>query len=149
MLIYCEKCHKVIGEAIPTAAETFLKSHDQEAHQVKVPESWEEEMLDKVKPITEVVPAEALRPNLITTEEVLGKEIIVTDLTYRDSSFHEDQQYLSLNIILNKQSYILNTGAQRIISAFEFLSKDNLPISMTLEKVKLATGKRVYRIKID
>jgi len=97
--------------------------------------------------IKEVVPEEAVRGNLITVDEVLEKEIIVEDFELRPSAFREDQQYLSMKIRLKGEEFTLNTSAARILTAFQFLKKDDLPVKMTIEQIRLPGGRRVYRIK--
>jgi len=52
-----------------------------------------------------------------------------------------------MKIRLGGEEFTLNTGAARILTAFQFLKKEDLPVKMTIEQVKLPGGRRVYRIK--
>lgn len=101
----------------------------------------------KIRAITDVLPDEVIRGNLIPMEEVIGREIVVTNFTLKDSAFAEDQQYLSMEIALDGRPYILNTGAERILSAFRLLEHEDLPVSVTFETAKTVAGRRIYRIK--
>ena len=97
--------------------------------------------LDGVTPLTDILPPGVIEGNIISMEEVIDKEIIVTEFTFHDSLYKEDQQYLSMEITLNHIPYILNTGAERIIQVFQMLGPDKLPVSLTFEKVTSGSGR--------
>lgn len=96
--------------------------------------------------LSEVVPEEAIKGNLITIDDILGKPVLVKDVTWRDSSFKEDQEYLSLTVDLNGEEKTLNTGATQVIGAFKALKLENLPVYALFEKVTRPDGKRIYRV---
>jgi len=133
----CDKCGVEVAR---TDLDEFKSAL--EAHKASCPGPGK-----PVRDIKEVVPEEAVRGNLITIEEVLEREIVVEDFELRASAFREDQQYLSMKIRLGGEEFTLNTGAARILTAFQFLKKEDLPVKMTIEQVKLPGGRRVYRIK--
>lgn len=99
------------------------------------------------KRITDVVPEDVLRGNIVTMDEVLGKEILIKAIDWQDSAFKEDAEYLSLTIDLDGEEKILNTGATRVIEVFKHVGEKDLPIYTSFEKVTLPGGRRVYRVK--
>lgn len=92
------------------------------------------------------LPHEAKQANIVGVEEVLGKPILVKGFTYRDSTFKEDTEYLSLEVVVDGEDKVLNTGAERIIHAFKYVKLEQLPAYVTFEKVMTKAGRRVYRI---
>lgn len=98
------------------------------------------------KRITDVVPEEALKGNLITMDEILDKDILVTGMTLRESSFKEDQDYISLTIDLGGEEKVVNTGAVRVVQAFKAAKAEDFPFYAKFEKIQLPNGKRVYRV---
>lgn len=98
--------------------------------------------------IKDFLPPEATEDNLVGMEDVLGKRILVTELTWRDSTFKEDTQYLSLTVQVDGEEHTLNTGAERIVQAFKFLDPSHLPLYVTFEKVVTKANRRVYRLKL-
>lgn len=96
--------------------------------------------------LADVVPESAIKGNLVTIDDILGKEVLVVDLTWRDSSFKEDQEYLSLTIQVDGEEKTLNTGATQVLGAFKALDTANLPVYAVFEKVTRPDGKRVYRV---
>lgn len=101
----------------------------------------------EVKRIEEVVPKEVLEGNFISIEEVLGKYIMVISIDWKDSTFKEDTQYLSLEIEVDGEPKILNTGAERVLQVFRTVKAELLPLYVCFEKLQLPGGRRVYRIK--
>lgn len=97
--------------------------------------------------ITDVVPEDVLRGNIVTMDEVLGKEILVKGIKWADSTFKEDAEYLSLTIDLDGEEKVLNTGATRVLEVFKHVDENDLPIYSSFEKVTLPGGRRVYRVK--
>lgn len=100
-----------------------------------------------IKHISDVVPKEALEGNFTTIDEILGKLVLVKDFTFKESTFKEDTHYLSMTLEVDGEEKILNTGATRVTSAFQALDPALLPIYATFEKIILAGGRRVYRVK--
>jgi hypothetical protein len=96
--------------------------------------------------LSEVVPEEAIKGNLVTIDDILDKLVLVKGLTWRDSSFKEDQEYLSLIIDLDGEEKTLNTGATQVLGAFKALKAEDLPVYALFEKVARPDGKRVYRV---
>lgn len=96
--------------------------------------------------LSEVVPEEAIKGNLITIDDILGRPVLVKDVTWRDSSFKEDQEYLSLTIDLDGEEKTLNTGATQVLGAFKALKLEDLPVYALFEKITRPDGKRVYRV---
>jgi len=96
--------------------------------------------------LVDKLPEEAKRADLISVEEVLDKPILVKGFTYRDSTFKEDTEYLSLEVEVDGEDKILNTGAERILHAFKYVLLDQLPAYVTFEKVSTKAGRHVYRI---
>lgn len=97
--------------------------------------------------LKDVVPKEALLGNLLSMDEVVDKLVLVKSFELKESTFKEDSQYLSATIELDGQEYVLNTGAARVLQVFKVLSQDRLPVFVEFEKVQIAGGRRVYRIK--
>lgn len=97
--------------------------------------------------ITDVVPEEVLKGNIVTMEDILGKEILIKALNWQTSTFKEDAEYLSLTIEIDGEEKIVNTGATRVIEVFKHVDENDLPIFASFEKVTLPGGKRVYRVK--
>jgi hypothetical protein len=100
------------------------------------------------KKITDVLPPEVFKGNLVTMEEILGLEVLVIDMTWRDSTYQEDAQYLSLTILWENEARILNTGAERVVQVFKQLKHEALPVYVCFEKITLPNGRRVYRVKV-
>ena len=96
--------------------------------------------------LSEVVPEEAIKGNLITIDDILGKPVLVKAMAWRDSSFKEDQEYLSLTIDLDGEEKTLNTGATQVLGAFKALKSQELPVYALFEKITRPDGKRVYRV---
>ncbi len=92
------------------------------------------------------LPDEAKKADLVSVEDVLGKPILVKGFTFRDSTFKEDTEYLSLEVEVDGEDKVLNTGAERIVHAFKYVKYDQLPAYVTFEKVMTKAGRRVYRI---
>jgi len=99
--------------------------------------------------LEELVPEEVIKGNLITMEDVLDRDILVKAMTFRESAYKEDAEYLSLTVEVDGEEYILNTGAERVIQAFRHLKAEDLPVVVCFEKVKTAKGRRIYRIKTE
>lgn len=97
--------------------------------------------------IEDVLPPEAFRGNLITMDEILGEYVLITDVAWHDSSYKEDEKYLSLTIVKDGDERTLNTGAIRVVQVFEQLTLSQLPIYAYFEKIQLPNGRRVYRVK--
>ena len=104
---------------------------------------------DKKEPafVKDVVPKEALQGNLLTMDEVIDKLVLVKSFELKESTFREDSQYLSFTIDLDGQEYVVNTGAARVLQVFKALKKEDLPAFAEFEKVQIAGGHRVYRLK--
>lgn len=99
------------------------------------------------KRITDVVPEDVLKGNIVTMDEILGKDILIKDIAWHESTFREDTEYLSLTIDLDGEEKTLNTGATRVIDVFKYVDMKDLPIYASFEKVTLPGGRRVYRVK--
>jgi len=125
----------------PTPEELMrqVKEHDLEC--------GEEKPKAMAPRIEDLVPEEVIRGNLITMEDVLDRDILVKAMTFKDSAYQEDAQYLSLTVEVDGEEFILNTGAERVIQAFRHLKAEDLPVVVCFEKVKTSKGRRVYRIK--
>ncbi len=98
--------------------------------------------------ITDVLPPDAFKGNLVSMEEVLGQEVLVIDMSWQESTFKEDAQYLQLTIEWEKEAKILNTGAERVVQVFKQLKHESLPVYVCFEKITLPNGRRVYRMKV-
>lgn len=96
--------------------------------------------------LVDILPDEAKQADLISVEDVLGKPILVKGFTFRDSTFKEDTEYLSLEVEIDGKDKVLNTGAERIVHVFKYVTLDQLPSYVTFEKVVTTAGRRVYRI---
>ena len=137
--VACPKCGEVLTfEAPQTMYDAFI-DHISKCPQ-KVP-------VKVVKRITDVVPEDALKGNLITMDELLGQDILITGMIWRESSFKEDTDYLSLTLELQGEEKVLNTGAERVLQAFRAVPPDSFPFYATFEKIQLPNGRRVYRVK--
>lgn len=101
----------------------------------------------KPKRITEVVSEEVLKGNLVTMDEILEQEILVTAVAWRDSTYKEDETYLSLTVELGGEKRTLNTGAVRVIQVFRALDPKELPIYAMFGKISLPNGHKVYIVK--
>lgn len=135
----CPKCkQKVEYDEEQNIAEVV------DAHLANCPEAPEATPYHR---ITDVVPEDILKGNIVTIEEILGKEILVKDISWHDSTFKEDAEYLSLTIDLDGEEKVLNTGATRVVEVFKHVDEKDLPIYVSFEKVTLTGGKRVYRVK--
>ena len=147
MKVYCEKCGEVIAEALPAVAEKLLAEHEQLAHKTPTTAEQDWEAMASAKYLYDVVPPEALKGNLITSDELLDKVFTVIAFDFKESTYKEDEEYLSATIVVDKSAYLWNTGAARLLTAFRALKKEYLPVRVQVEKIKLSTGRRVYRIK--
>jgi len=114
------------------------------AHEKKCTEGG---VLGRPRRISEVLPPEVLSGNLLTIEEVLEKDLLVVDFTFKESTFREDAEYLSLKVELEDEEFTINTGATRVVQVFRQIKKEDLPLWVTFEKVILPGGRRVYRVK--
>lgn len=101
-----------------------------------------------VRPISEVVPPEALEGTLIGMEEVLEKLLLVKAFKFRESTYKEDSEYLSLTVDLDGEERIVNTGAERVVQVFRYLKPEDLPVFVTFEKALTKQGRRIYRVKV-
>jgi len=139
--VNCGKCGIRIVASTPEELMRQVKEHDVVCGggkgEVSVPR------------IEDLVPEEVLRGNIITMEDVLDRDILVKHMTFRNSAYQEDAQYLSLVVEIDGEDFILNTGAERIIQAFRHLRAEDLPVVVCFEKVKTAKGRRIYRIKTE
>lgn len=99
------------------------------------------------KRITEIVPPEIMKGNLIAIDDILEKEVLVTGMDWHSSSFKEDEEYLSLTVTVDGEEKILNTGAGQVVAVFRSVNPENLPVYCSFEKVQLPTGRRVFKVK--
>lgn len=100
----------------------------------------------KAKNIADVVPKDVLNGNIVAIDECLGIPLHVIGMNWRDSSFKEDSRYLALEILMDGEKRILNTGAERIIQAFTYIKPEDLPLEVILDKLTTKAGRRIYRI---
>lgn len=100
----------------------------------------------KTKNIADVLPKEVLNGNIIGMDECLGLPLMVMGMTWRESTFKEETRYLALEIMMDGEKKILNTGAERIIEAFTYVKPEELPLEVIFGKVTTKAGRRVYRI---
>jgi len=135
----CPNCHVTLQA--PTSEELSQKQERHSASCRRAPPH------PQARRIEDIVPREILNGNLMTIEEVLGKDVLVTGFRFKESGFKEDSQYLSLEVKVGDEEGVINTGAQRIIPAFRQLSPADLPVLVTFEKITSKGGKRGYRIK--
>jgi hypothetical protein len=98
--------------------------------------------------VTDVLPPEAFKGNLVTMEEILDREVLVREMSWQESTFKEDAQYLSLTIEWEGEAKTLNTGAERVVQVFKQLKPEVLPVYVCFEKITLPNGRRVYRVKV-
>jgi len=98
--------------------------------------------------ITDIVDRETLEGNVILMDDIIDQRILVKDFSLKDLSFKEDTLSLSLQIELDGEDYMLNTGAERVVQVFKTIAHDQLPFYLTFEKVHTSAGRRVYRIKV-
>jgi hypothetical protein len=104
---------------------------------------------ETVKPrrITDVVSKDVMEGNLITMDEIVDQETLITGIAWRDSTFKEDETYLSLTVQINEEERTLNTGAIRVIQVFRAVDPKDLPVYACFEKIQLPNGHKVYRVK--
>jgi len=100
----------------------------------------------KTKNITDLLPKEVLNGSIVGIDECLGMPLMVTGMAWRESSFKEETRYLSLEILVDGEKKILNTGADRIVEAFTYVKPENLPLEVIFDKLTTKAGHRVYRI---
>jgi len=136
---FCPQCNKKIYYSEEKNLYIVMAEH-----LTKCPSAHERPAYQR---ITDVVPEDVLRGNIVTMDEILGKEILIKAIGWQDSTFKEDAEYLSLTIDLDGEEKILNTGATRVIEVFKHVGDNNLPIYASFEKVTLPGGRRVYRVK--
>jgi len=135
----CPDCHQTIYYGEGENLYIVMANH-----QKKCPSAQKQPTAHR---ITEVVPDDVLRGNFVMMDELLGKEILIKAISWQDSTFKEDAEYLSLTIDLNGEERILNTGALRIIDVFRYVNNKDLPMYASFEKVTLPGGRRAYRVK--
>lgn len=99
------------------------------------------------KRITDVVPSEVMAGNIISVDSILDREVLVTYITWKESTFKEDADYLSLTVLIDGEEKQLNTGAERVVQVFKAVDPAALPIYCAFEKIQLPNGRRVYRVK--
>lgn len=99
------------------------------------------------KRITDIVPPDILAGNFITMDELLNQEVLVTGIEWKESTFKEDTDYLTLTIELDKEEKKLNTGAERVVAVFKAVKPEDLPVYCAFEKIQLPNGRRVYHVK--
>jgi hypothetical protein len=135
----CPQCHQVVN---------YDESADPFEQAAKHLETCSGAKLEKRYPrITDVVPPAVMKGNLITIEELLGKEVLITGLDWKESTFKEDTDYLSLTVEVDGEEKVLNTGAQRVVAVFKEVKLEDLPIYAAFDKITLPGGKRVYIVK--
>ncbi len=101
----------------------------------------------KAHRITDVVSPEVMKGNIINIDDILGQEVLVTGITWRESTMKEDAEYLSLTLDMDGVKKVLNTGAERVVAIFRTLLPADLPIYCAFEKIQLPNGRRVYHCK--
>lgn len=99
------------------------------------------------KRITDIVPPEVLAGNIVSIEEILGAEILVTNINWHESTFREGEEYLELTLNIAGEERKLNTGATRVVEVFRAVNLMDLPFYCSFEKVQIPGGKRVYFVK--
>ena len=97
--------------------------------------------------ITDVVPQDALQGNLVNMDDILDQEVLITDMSWHDSTYKEDDVYLSLTLVIEGEEKVLNTGAARVVQAFRAVPQEALPIYAAFERIQLPNGRRVYHVK--
>lgn len=139
----CPHCEAKLEAPTWDALAKAAQEHEKSCPRLAVPQAG-----PPARNITEVLPPEVLRGNLVTMEDELEKLILVTDFIFRDSTLKEDATYLSLTVEIDGETKVLNTGAERVVQAFRALQHKDLPVYVTFEKVATTAGRRVYRIKV-
>lgn len=135
----CPDCHKELPiKDSQTLDEVALEHLNECPFVVQRPTS---------KRITDVVPPEVLAGNIITIEEILGAEVLVTNIDWHESTFREGEEYLELTLFIGEEERKLNTGATRVVEVFRAVNLKDLPFYCSFEKVQIPGGKRVYRVK--
>lgn len=135
----CPDCHKELPiKGSQTLDEVALEHLNECPFVVQRPTN---------KRITDVVPPEVLAGNIITIEEILGAEVLVTNIDWHESTFKEGGEYIELTLNIGGEERKLNTGATRVVEVFRAVDLKDLPFYCSFEKVQLPGGKRVYRVK--
>lgn len=70
----------------------------------------------------------------IKIDDVTGKEIIIKSFKVEKSKYGEDKKVLTIQYVLNGETYISFTGSSVLIDQLEKY-KQELPFSATIEKV--------------
>lgn len=139
----CPRCQEKVGYADDANLHEVLVAH---AATCPVPAATTPKT---PKNVVDLVPKEVLDGNLLSMDDIINTPVLVTAMSWRESSFKEDTNYLQLEIELDGKKSILNTGAERIIRAFEYIKKEDLPMFATFEKVTTRNNRRVYKIAGD
>lgn len=134
----CPKCQTAVTYPEDGDLYTVMATHIEKCSGAAQP--------SKTKNIADVLPKEVLNGNIIGMDECLGLPLMVTGMTWRDSTFKEETRYLALEIMMDGEKKILNTGAERIIEAFTYVKPEELPLEVIFGKVTTKAGRRVYRI---
>jgi len=132
----CPKCQAVITHEDNADLYEVVAGHFPSCHPAQAAPA--------IKRITDVLPPEVLKGNLITMDEIIDREVLVTAMAWRESTFKEDAEYLSLTLEIDGEEKALNTGATRVCSVFKVLPAESLPIYVRFSKIVIPGGKRVY-----
>lgn len=96
--------------------------------------------------ITDIVPEDIMKGNFLSMDDILGKEVLITEMEWIKSAYREDEQYLTLSLEIDGETKKVNTGATRVVDVFKHVDELDLPIYARFEKITLPNGRRVYKV---
>lgn len=86
-----------------------------------------------MKKFSEFTKENILDGNKIKIDDVLNKEIIITDFSIK-SSKHNSGEYLTLQIEIDNERHVIFTGSEVLIKQIERY-KDEIPFLTTIRKI--------------
>lgn len=134
----CQKCHRVVDYDETRPLDDVVIEHLTNCLRTTIQPAG--------KRITDIVPEDILKGNFVSIDDILGQEVEILDIKWADSTFKEDEQYLTLTINVEEEERKLNTGASRILEVFKHIDVADLPFYAKFEKVILPGGRRVYKV---
>ena len=101
---------------------------------------------EAVKDIGDVIPkAVKVEGEQRTTEELIGKVLIVEKFGIRPSQYGDDKEYATVQAFDSGEKIWFNTGSAVIIDTLKQVEKA-LPVRCKIEERKSAKGNRYYAL---